>query len=184
MSCPEVRPRSHAVAPLVGLAVVMALDVISSLRSWPIPVGGVLDEPAHLLTAWLLLGAFAVRSASRVQLWALAGAVAIDIDHVPLYFWGEPVAASGGRPVTHSLATVAVLLGMATVARLRPAVVGLAVGVLLHMVRDLATGPGVPLLWPLSGASVEVRYPWYVAVLTIAAAVALRARRRSGVVSG
>jgi inner membrane protein len=45
-------------------------------------------------------------------------------------------------------------------------------------VRDLATGPGVPLLWPLLPASVQMPYAVYLGLLVAAlAAVAVRAWR-------
>jgi hypothetical protein len=62
--------------------------------------------------------------------------------------------AGDGRPVTHSLAFVLVLIAVGLlVPRLRIAVGGLGVGLLLHLVRDLATGPGAPLLWPVHDSS-------------------------------
>ncbi len=95
----------------------------------------------------------------------------IDLDHVPLVLWGGPVTEFGGRPVTHSLATVAVLTAAAlAVPRVRLVAGGLAVGVVLHLVRDLATGPGVPLFWPLRPENVLVPY-WVYALLVVAAAV-------------
>ena len=156
----------------------MVLDLVAGARWWPIPVVAVLDEPAHLLTAWLALVALPPRRRPAVP-WALLGAVAIDVDHVPLYLWHVGTATESGRPVTHCLLSVVVFLcGARLVRRARPVLAGLAVGVALHLVRDLATGPGVPLLWPASGASVSVPHAWYLEVLVVLAAVA--ARRRSG----
>jgi inner membrane protein len=57
--------------------------------------------------------------------------------------------------------------------RLRAALSGLALGVGLHLVRDLATGPGVPLWWPVEDDGVLVPYAWYALVLGIATAVAV-----------
>jgi membrane-bound metal-dependent hydrolase YbcI (DUF457 family) len=55
----------------------------------------------------------------------------------------------------------------------------LAVGLLFHLVRDLATGPGVPLLWPF-GHPVLMPYSVYVVVLVVAAiAAVLRSLSRS-----
>jgi inner membrane protein len=48
------------------------------------------------------------------------------------------------------------------------------VGVGLHLVRDLATGPGLRLLWPLSGRGSRAPYPPYAAAVLAAAAVASR----------
>src|SRR4051812_25317841 len=101
-----------AVASVLAVLCIVGLDRIAAARSWPIPVAGLLDEPAHLLTAWLVL--IAVTGArTRSWPWVLLGVVAIDVDHIPLYLWGGPVADGGGRPVTHSLLTVLVLLAVA-----------------------------------------------------------------------
>jgi inner membrane protein len=178
----------RVLAPVLGLAAVCALDAVQAARAWPVPVVGLLDEPAHVLTAWLALAALGLaglRGAPAPLLpWVLIGSVALDADHVPLYLWGEPVAHQGSRPVTHAAVTVVVLLLAAALSRsrLRTAAVGLAAGVALHLVRDVATGPGVPLLWPLDATDVRVPYAAYLAVVALAAAVAaLRALRRSGV---
>lgn len=162
---------------LAALATVVVLDLALAARSWSVPVEAVLDEPAHLLTAWLLLAAMGVRS-RQVLVWALAGAVLIDLDHLPLYA-GFAVTAGDGRPVSHSLATVLVLLVAAGAWRSqRTRLAALALGVGLHVTRDLASGPGVPLLWPVLGNSGPVPYVVYLTVLVVAVvAVAVRAWR-------
>jgi inner membrane protein len=145
----RLRPILRLVAPILAVLGIVALDLVAAVRSWPIPVKGLLDEPAHLLTACVALSVYAP-GRTRAWPWVLLGAVAIDLDHIPLYLWGGPVATGGGRPVTHSATTVAALLVIALVVpKVRTAASGLAAGVLLHFVRDIATGPGVPLLWPL-----------------------------------
>ena len=157
-------------APVLAVLAIGALDLVDAAEDWPLVVRGALDEPAHLLTAWLVLNAVAP-TRGRIWRWALLGAVLIDLDHIPLVLWGGPVTEFGGRPVTHSLATVAVLTAAAlAVPRVRFAAGGLAVGVVLHLLRDLATGPGVPLLWPLRPENVLVPY-WIYALLVVAAAV-------------
>jgi inner membrane protein len=162
---------------LAALAAVVGVDLLLAARSWSVPAEAALDEPAHLLTAWLLLAAAGVRS-RRVLAWALAGAVLIDLDHVPLYS-GIEVTADGGRPVSHSVTTVLVLLVAAGVwRRQRTRLAALALGVVLHLARDVASGPGVPLLWPALSESVHVSYAVYLGVLVVAvAAVTVRAWR-------
>jgi inner membrane protein len=163
-------PVARVLAPVAALVTVLLLDVALAARNWPIPVEAALDEPAHLLTAWLLLSAAGVRGTAL--LWALAGSVLIDLDHVPLYL-GAPVTAGGGRPVSHSLAALVVLLALAWAWRSqRTRLGGLAAGVGLHVVRDLASGPGVPLLWPLLSGSARVPYALYVGVLVAATVLA------------
>jgi inner membrane protein len=166
-------------APVAALVAICAVDAVLAARSWSVPVTGLLDEPAHLLTAWLVLAALGLAGLggrpSPVLPWALVGSVALDVDHIPLYLWSEPVAAPGSRPVTHSAVTVAVLLLLAVLrTRARTAALGLAAGVALHLVRDVVSGPGIPLLWPLSPANAELPYAVYLAVLLLAAALAVR----------
>jgi inner membrane protein len=113
------------------------------------------------------------------------GAVAIDVDHIPLYVWGGPIATGGGRPVAHSLATVVALLAVAVVApRIRTAMAGLAAGVHFHLVRDIATGPGIPLWWPLGPDSVLLPYRMYLCALIALSAVAVVRQVRSGTPAG
>ncbi|WP_369131723.1 metal-dependent hydrolase [Modestobacter sp. I12A-02662] len=158
--------------PVALLLAVLVLDGVIAVRHWPLPLLGGLDELAHLATAGLLLTALLPERRGRLRPWALVGAVAIDIDHVPMYCW-DVGSASSGRPGTHSLAVVLVLLAAGTLSRrLRVPLCGLALGVLCHLVRDVATGPGVPLLWPLTGTSVSVPYVAHVAVLTSVAMAA------------
>src|SRR4051812_534468 len=136
-----------------------------------------LDEPAHLATAALLLAAAGTLRQSRAVLFALTASVAIDADHLPLYA-GAPMGAQG-RPPTHSLVTPIVLAvaGLA-VRRWRSELLGCAVGVGLHLVRDIATGPGIPLAWPITGRAFEVPYPAYLALLVAAAAATTGRFRR------
>jgi inner membrane protein len=162
---------------LAALAAVVVLDLALDARSWSVPAEALLDEPAHLLTAWLLLTAVGVRS-RQVVVWVLAGAVLIDLDHLPLYS-GLAVTAGGGRPVSHSVTTVLVLLAAAGLWRAqRTRLAALALGVVLHLVRDVGSGPGVPALWPWLWGSLRVPYPVYLAVLGAAVVViAVRAWR-------
>jgi inner membrane protein len=159
------------VMPFLAVLCVVSLDHVAGSRAWSIPVTGLLDEPAHLLTAGLVLGA-ATEGRTHVWFWVLFGAVAIDVDHIPLYLWGGPVAVDDGRPVTHSLATALVLVALAAAARrVRTAAVALSAGVVLHLLRDSATGPGVPLLWPVGTDSAFLPYSTYLVVLLGLAAV-------------
>lgn len=169
-------------APVLALLAVCALDAVLAARRWPVPVTGLLDEPAHLLTAWLVLAALGLgHLRAPVVRWVLAGAVLLDLDHVPLYLWGGPVAQQGSRPVAHAAATIAVLLLLAALARgrARTAALGLGAGVALHLVRDVVGAPGIPLLWPVDAGDVLLPYGGYLALLTLVTAVAtLRAFRR------
>jgi inner membrane protein len=165
-----------------GVLLIGLLDLAQRSGRWSVPMTAVLDEPAHLATAALLLATCLPRRARAVVPWALAGAVLIDLDHIPLYLWGALTSDGYGRPVTHSLLTVLVLAGAGLLfrGRARTALLGLALGVGLHLVRDLGTGPGVPLWWPLGGHSVVVPYAAYFAVVLTAAALATARALRQG----
>ena len=154
--------------PLALLALVLAVDAVVAATGPPLWVLGLLDEPAHLATAGLALLAAGVRG--RTALLVLAGAVAIDADHVPLYLGVPGVEAAGGRPFTHCALTLLVLAVVGL--RWRP-VLAVAAGVALHLLRDLATGGGVPLLWPLD-VVVEAPYAVYAGVLVVLAVLAGR----------
>jgi inner membrane protein len=164
------RERSRRLVVAAGAVVAIgALDLVGEAASWPVVVRGLLDEPAHLLTAYVLLLAMGrpLVPGGR-DAWALTGAVLIDVDHLPQFLGFPGWAVAGGRPPTHSLALVLVLLGAGLAGRRVAAARYLAIGVLLHFVRDLATGPGVPLLWPLRG-SVLLPYAGYAALMCLAA---------------
>lgn len=166
--------------PLAALAAVLLLDAVQFGRPWPVPVTGLLDEPAHLLTAAVALLALLTLGGPiglRTAAWALVGSVVLDLDHVALYVDWDLLGTPGGRPGTHSLATVLVLLAVSLVPRLRAAGRGLALGVVLHLARDLGTGPGVPLLWPVTSASVVIPYPAYLSVFCVCVLIATAGAR-------
>jgi inner membrane protein len=180
------RRMAFAALPLAALGLVAGLDALSDASDpSSLLVLGMLDEPAHFATVWLFLAAFLPTLPARAHtlyLWALVGSVAIDVDHAPLYLWHVGAAGPGSRPVTHSLSTVVLLALAAAVAspRLRAPLAGLALGTVLHFARDLAEGPGVPLLWPLSAADATVPYAVYLLVLTVVAAAAVARRALTG----
>ena len=160
----------RVILPLVLLVLVLLLDLVAALVDPPLPLLGLLDEPAHLATAGLALLVARVRDVRALGV--LAGSVLIDADHVPLYLGVPGVEAAGGRPLTHSLLTLVVLglLGLRG-----PPLRWLGAGVALHFLRDLFTGPGLPLLWPLDVA-VLLPYGVYATLLVALAAIAIRSR--------
>lgn len=131
--------------------------------------GGLLDEPAHFLTALLLLQALPAGRRRTLAVPALIASVAIDLDHVPQYLGYQFLTVGTPRPYTHSLTTLALLLALAlAVRRQRTLFSGLALGVVLHFFRDLAEGNGgggVALLWPLSDHAYSYPHPIYLAVM-------------------
>lgn len=159
--------------PVGLLACVLFVDALLLRLDPGFVLLGVLDWSAHLATAALVLLALGVPW--RAWLVVLPSSVLLDLDHLAL---GVPgVEAAGGRPFTHSALTVLVLLGVSL--RWRPLLLVTA-GVLLHFLRDVATGPGLPLLWPAGGA-VLLPYLLYVSVCAGLAAVAVsRTTARAG----
>jgi FkbM family methyltransferase len=141
---------------------------------------GLLDEPAHLATALIALGAL-IRVRGRLPdprfCWAmLVCSVAIDVDHVPEQLGIWALTEGTPRPYTHALWTVLLLAAAAIFCWLlsrRPAALvlgGAAAGLAAHFLRDIATAP-MAFWLPLSQASVQVPYFWY--PLTMAAAIAI-----------
>jgi hypothetical protein len=159
------------------------IDGLTGWHSMGFAVRGLLDEPAHLATGLVVLGALSrVRGSGLDQRfgWSmLVGAVLIDLDHVPAEFRAGALTSGTQRPYTHALWTVIVLaLAWATAlfiriraGQRRPATVelilaGAAWGVAAHFVRDIATAP-MSFWWPVTDIAVELPYWWYVLVLAV-----------------
>jgi inner membrane protein len=143
-------------------------------------VAGALDPLAHLATAVIVL--VALRPPVPVAVAAGVAVVAIDIDHIPSYLGWDGLTASNGRPYTHSAALVVVLLAVAFASRrVRLVALGAALGVTLHLWRDLVTGPGIPLVWPLAAGGVRLPYLVYGLPLALITVVALARSADQGV---
>jgi inner membrane protein len=168
----RIRP---AVA-LACLATVAAADWTIRRRRPRWIVVGLLDEPAHLATAALVL----VNLRPRSPEWAagfMAGGSLPDLDHVPLALSRIHPSVDDPRPVTHCLLAVAPMFAAARLAPAglaRDALEGAGAGALAHFARDLAVGTGVALFQPLSGRHFKVPYPLYLAALAALAATAAR----------
>lgn len=143
---------------------------------------GIVDEPAHVATCLVALLAVVAISGRRPPLpfvlAALVASFAIDVDHIPAYLGWNGLTGTLPRPYSHSLVVVLLLagFGLAFRGRARQVSYGLAFGVATHLFRDLATGPGVPFLWPLTDATFTLPYA-VCAVLLGLAALAAPARR-------
>ena len=164
-----------------------ATDWLTGWHGMNFAMRGLLDEPAHLATALVIMGALVrVRRAPpdhRFGWTMLTCSVLIDLDHVPAEFGSYVLTGGTPRPYTHALWTVLVLTLAWAAARFvvvlsgrrRPAAVelilaGAAWGVAAHFVRDIATAP-MSFWWPVSSMSVEVPYWWYVAALVVCIAI-------------
>ena len=174
-----------AVQVLLALAVLLGADHVYDAIGATLG-GGVFDELAHAATALLCLGLVPARWRRPILAPALIGSVLIDADHIPQYLFGDDALTVGTpRPYTHALWTIALLLVLALAwrgRRGRAVWLGLAVGISLHFVRDLAEGggAGVSLLWPLGDHVFAYRHSAYLVLMAGVAVVdlLLLARRR------
>lgn len=167
----------------LGLAVagLVVFDVGTELAGGSTIPGGPLDEAAHLLTTLLMLWALG-RLPRRVMVAALVASVLIDLDHLPGRLGVGWLTAGTPRPYTHSLLTIAGVLGAAALwRRRRGLLVGVALGLAVHFFRDVtAEGGGVPLLWPWSDRGFSTPHWTYAAVMVVVVGIdAWRCQRRS-----
>jgi len=113
-------------------------------------VGGILDEPAHLATAVLVLANLPATGPAWRAGYAV-GAVAVDADHLPLVPIRHTLRKETPRPPAHTL-FVPVALALAarlTRAHAREILLGAAAGTCIHFLRDLGTGTGLVPVQPL-----------------------------------
>jgi inner membrane protein len=141
---------------------------------------GFVDWLGHLATGVVLIAL--LRPPRAVAAGILVGSVILDLDHLPLEFGTDLLTAGTPRPYTHSLASVVAMLLLAGVTR-APVLLGMAIGFAGHLLRDVGTGGGVPLLWPLSHDATATRFGVYVAILAALALLSVvrpRALARGG----
>jgi inner membrane protein len=157
------------------LAAVLGADWMIHRRRPRWIVTGLLDEPAHVATAGLVLLNLPLRS-GRWTGGFLVGSVLPDLDHVPLALSRVHPDIDAPRPATHCLLAIAPLALVAAGSRgvAREYTAGATVGALVHLARDLAVGTGVPLLQPLDGRSFKVPYSVYGGAVVAHAAAAAR----------
>ena len=153
---------------------ILVMHVVLQELAAPVFVLGPLDWSAHVATAVILLVNLPFRVSVAFTTAALIAAMVIDLDHVPGLLGSDFLSSGMPRPYPHSLITVLLLAGAgaALAGRIRVVLLGAAFGVLAHLLRDIATGDGVALLWPLSSAA--VRIPFWIEAAAIGA-LAMRA---------
>lgn len=142
---------------------------------------GALDEIAHFLTMLIVLWALGPRVWKRFGVPALAASVLIDLDHVPQYLGHDFLTQGTPRPYPHSLLTIVVVLVAAALwRRRRDLLLGIALGLVVHLWRDLSEyGSGVALLWPFSDHSFSSSQAVYLPIMgAFMAGAAVRCRRR------
>ncbi|MDQ6605450.1 MAG: metal-dependent hydrolase [Actinomycetota bacterium] len=139
------------------------------------------DETAHFLTGAVVLAALPGVGSRSFAVGLLVASVAIDLDHVPGLLGDQWITRTTQRPYPHSLLTLTlvILAAVAWPAR-RRLLVGAALGLTAHFMRDLSeSSAGVPLLWPWSSHAYTMPHWTYLAALAGVVAVALaRTRRR------
>lgn len=162
-------------------------DGLTGWHGMDFAMRGLLDWPAHVATALVILGALVrVRRTLPDQRFGwtmLACSVLIDLDHLPAEFGSQVLTNGTPRPYTHALWTVIVLAITWAGARFfvirsgrpQPATVelilaGAAPGVAAHFVRDIATAP-MSFWWPITDMAVQVPYQWYVLALAVIIAI-------------
>jgi inner membrane protein len=166
----------RGLAAAACLAGILGADHVIRARNPRWLLSGLLDEPAHLATgALVLLNLRAPPPAFTAGF--LAGCLLPDLDHVPLALRAEHPSLDTPRPRTHCLATLAALAPAAAIDR--DAAAGAAAGCLAHFARDVATGPGAPLLWPLTDRPVRLPYAAYAAAMAALTAAAARRTRQA-----
>jgi hypothetical protein len=157
------------------LATIAVADFVIARRRPRWLVAGLFDHPAHLATAALVH----LNVGPRPRAWSagfMAGALAPDLDHVPLALRRVKPTLDDQRPVTHCLVAVAPVAALAAARRSEP-LHGTTAGMLAHFVRDLGVGTGVPLLWPAAERHFGIPYAAYAAGCL---ALAIRATLKPG----
>jgi hypothetical protein len=171
-----------------------ATDWLTGWHGMNFAMRGLLDWPAHLATALIVLGAVArvrgVPTDQRFGASMLACSVLIDLDHLPAELGSQLLTSGTPRPYTHALWTVLALTLAWAVVRLSAVrsgrhrhataelvLAGAAWGLAAHFLRDIATAP-MSFWWPLTDLAVQVPYWWYVLALAVAVLVG-PVRRRS-----
>ena len=152
--------------PILLAGIALAFDAADRRVPFSVLANGSLDEVAHLATGALGLLALScfIDAPCRFYVAGLIASVAIDLDHIPTYLGlGNP----DQRPVTHSLATVLVVVVAAAVScRHRAVLASAATGLLIHFARDIAEGPpGVRMLWPLQGTAWTASFEWFLGMI-------------------
>jgi inner membrane protein len=158
----------------IAAALLLIADGGTELAGGSTFPGGPLDEAAHLLTALLVLWAVGGRACERFLVPALIASVAIDLDHIPQRLGSDWLSGGTPRPYTHSLLTLAIVLLAALLwRRRRDVMLGLAIGLALHLWRDMSEPEsGVALFWPLSKHSVTMPHSSYLIVMAAVIATA------------
>lgn len=167
-----ISPRALIVATIV-FVIADAGDQLVGSSPWG---QGPLDETAHLLTTLFVVWAIGGPVFDRLLVPALVASVAIDLDHLPGELGYDFLTRGTPRPYTHSLLTIVILLVTSVFwTRRRELLLGAALGVAIHLWRDMAEpGTGVALLWPFSDNSWGYSHAIYLIAMALIFAAAMR----------
>jgi inner membrane protein len=162
-------PAALAIAT-VGL---IAADWGSRLAGDSLFPGGPLDETAHFFTTLLVLWALGPRLCKRFLWPALIVSVLIDADHIPGRLGVDWLTKGTPRPYTHSNLTVGICLLLVVLwRRRRDPLLGVAIGLTIHLWRDTAeSASGVALLWPWSDRAFTSSHGSYLAAMAVVVAI-------------
>ncbi len=171
------RSNSTFYGSLVIIAASFWLIIVLRLR-WggheELPKHAAYDVSAHLLTALVI--AVALRTAHvPVPVWAvLIGGILPDVGQFTTIIGITHAIDGSSRNGTHSLLAVLVVASIALIDRRHARVwIGIVVGMITHLLRDLGTGT-VPLGWPFSLHVWSIAFSAYIAIL-VGAALAILA---------
>ena len=138
--------------------------MVQSVQATTLEEHGAVDWIGHLLTALIIaLGLRALRL--PIPIWSvLIGGLIPDFGHILAWLHlAEPIKGSS-RNGSHSLTMVALIVLIAVIDRHCAGVwLGIAIGAITHLWRDMGTGH-VPLLWPFSHGVWGVSFAVYVTV--------------------
>lgn len=182
-SPPDNLPHGLVALIPIAIALIVTKDVLLGRAS--LVVSGITDEPAHVVTALLVVGALYVllgRPITRgVVVGAICGGTLIDLDHIPLALGRDWLTSETDRPITHSLLVLIPLLLVAVVLRGSRREVGLvtALALVSHFIEDMGDG-NVPLLWPVMHHGVSLPYAAYLGMLLVCTGVIVLRAVRGG----
>ncbi len=158
-------------APLLAVLVVLAVNPplghLDAEKQFALT--GLVDWTGHIATGVVLVALLC--PPRRMAAAIIVFSVVLDVDHIPLQLGSDILTAGTPRPYTHSLLTIVVVLAIAGATRSQVAL-GAAIGIAGHLLRDVGTGDGVSLLWPLTDAVASIPFALYIGILTGLAAVA------------
>lgn len=161
---PTIRSLAYLAATAVCLAGILAIRRLEPTDG-SLALHGVYDEVGHLLTA--LAAAIGVRALRLPVPWwsILAGALVLDLGHVPGIFGYLNALEGSSRNGSHSLSVVALLACLGFLDRRHAHIwLGVAIGATSHLWRDMGTGT-VALLWPIRDTVYGTLFSRYIAVL-------------------